>query len=53
MTCLEKDVIEDNISSKYDLMMLLCNVDGTGGLTLVIDNIFYWGVKGVYDIGAR
>ncbi len=48
MSCLEKNVNEDYFSTKYDLMMLLCHVDGKGGLTLVIDTIFDWGENSVY-----
>ena len=44
MVCQEKDVSDDYIKTRYDLTMLLRNIGGSGGLGLVADGFFDWGM---------
>jgi len=45
ISCKEKDVDDKYIRTRYDLTMLLRNIGGSGGLCLVSDAFFDWGVK--------
>ena len=42
MICLEKDVSEDYMRERYDLLTLCRNVRAKGGLSLVTDAFFDW-----------
>ena len=44
MFCQEKDVDEEYVKKRYDLTMLLRNIGGNGGMRLVSDEYFDWGV---------
>ena len=43
--CREKDVDDKHIARRYDMTMLLRNVAGNGGLQLVTEPYFDWGMK--------
>ena len=45
MICQEKDVDDEYIARRYDMTMLLRNIAGNGGLQLVIEPYFDWGMK--------
>ena len=45
MMCKEKDVDDEYIARRYNMTMLLRNVAGNGGLQLVTEPYFDWGMK--------
>ena len=53
MFCQEKDVDDDYIEQRYDLTMLLRNLGGSGGLRLVSDGFFDWGMKAMLFVSKE
>ena len=45
MICQKKDVDDEYIARRYDMTMPLRNVAGNGGLQLVTEPYFNWGMK--------
>ena len=45
MVCQKKDVDESYLADRYDLGMAFSNVGGEGGLTLVTEPFFEWGMN--------
>ena len=52
MICQQKDIDNEYITRQYDMTMLLRNIAGNGGLQLVMEPYFDWGMK-VMNIVAK
>ena len=52
MICQEKDVDNEYIARRYDMTILLRNIAGNGGLQLVMEPYFDWGMR-VMNIVAK
>ena len=52
MMCLEKDLSKDHFETKYDLLTMIRNTGGDGGLALVADDFFDW-AKSTYLAAAQ
>ena len=53
MICQEKDVDDEHIARRYDMTILLGNVAGNGGLQLITEPYFAWGVKAMNIVGEE
>ena len=53
MICQEKDVGDEYIAKRYDMNMLLRNIAGDGGLHLVTEAFFGWGMKAINAVARE
>lgn len=53
MVCLEKDADEEFIAKRVDLLTLLRNIGGEGGLCLVQDAFLEWGKKAMLAVAKQ
>ena len=52
-TTQEKDLYDDYVATKYDVMAMLPNIGGDGGLSLLTEGFLSWGMKAMHNIAKE